>query len=137
MVIRVAFVLLVVALSQVSTAEITGVPYFGQLTEFGCGDASMEMVMGYWGVQTSQLQLGNLMRTAYSTGTLSLDMHRAPRASFLSLPMASLYAPVVPSIRLGLMSGWSDGGSAQSPQPWLALLQQLVVTNSHLILKFF
>jgi uncharacterized protein YvpB len=48
--------------------RILDVPYFRQVTDFSCGDASLQMLLSYWGVNVSQYSLMDVMRTTIEEG---------------------------------------------------------------------
>ena len=60
------------------------VPYHRQETNYACGDASLQMVMNYWGPVINQFEIMKAMRTTQAEGTLSLDMPRGASFSVLS-----------------------------------------------------
>jgi len=92
------------------------VPYHRQQTDFGCGDASLQMILDYYGVQANQFSLMDVMRsTAHEgkkiknilnnalaiwfkhltklniLGTLSLEIIRGAHFSALSSSMGRIY----------------------------------------------
>jgi hypothetical protein len=50
------------------TSHILNVPYFRQATDFACGDASLQMLLAYWGIDVSQYSLIDVMRTTIAEG---------------------------------------------------------------------
>ncbi len=60
-----------VALSAlVSAARVKNVPYHRQITEFSCGDASMEMLLHWTGMDVDQRAIIDALRTGPHAGTL-------------------------------------------------------------------
>ncbi|GAM16996.1 hypothetical protein SAMD00019534_001710, partial [Acytostelium subglobosum LB1] len=63
---------------------IDGVPYHRQETNYNCGDASLQMVLSYYGRNITQKQIVDVARTSKSVGTLSYDIARVAQFSILS-----------------------------------------------------
>jgi predicted double-glycine peptidase len=68
------FVVVVVVNSSLNSVggrektRILDVPYFRQVTDFSCGDASLQMLLSYWGVNVSQYSLMDVMRSTIEEG---------------------------------------------------------------------
>lgn len=62
-------VLYVDALSRPQKYRID-VPYHRQLTDFGCGDASLQMILDYYGVQANQFSIMDVMRSTMHEGKI-------------------------------------------------------------------
>ena len=62
---------------------ISGVPYYRQETVFQCGDATMQMILGYWNVQASQMQISNVMRSNFDQVTHFSPFIRSVHAKVL------------------------------------------------------
>eukprot|EP01114_Cavostelium_apophysatum_P012824 TRINITY_DN2965_c0_g1_i1.p1 TRINITY_DN2965_c0_g1~~TRINITY_DN2965_c0_g1_i1.p1 ORF type:complete len:384 (-),score=45.27 TRINITY_DN2965_c0_g1_i1:7-1158(-) len=105
------------------------VPYHMQITDYGCGDASMQMVLNYWEPEIDQLSIADVMRTSTAEGTLSVDMVRGAHFSSMSssvgidFPNVSLSAGY-PSLPLGLAAFWRD-----SDEFWLDDLKFLIAND--------
>lgn len=120
--------LVVVGVARPKQHRVANVPYWRQNTEFGCGDAAVQMALGRWGVEAAQERIANVMRTTTSEGTLSLDVARAAWFSPLSFPMGNVF-PSLPASSgwgraLGLLSGWRDDAAC-----WTAPLLDLVALD--------
>jgi hypothetical protein len=95
-------------------------PWFQQVTDYCCGEASMAMVFSYWtpAAPVSQLWAIDVARSSPEVGTLTLDIVRAGRFSALSAaPCAIVPNPPqsgYPGRPLGLAAGWRA-----DDQPWL------------------
>jgi len=64
--------------------QIQNIPYHRQVTEYNCGDASLEMVFGYLNREIDQYQLDDVARTSDTDGTSSYDIVRAFQFSVMS-----------------------------------------------------
>ncbi|EFA84225.1 hypothetical protein PPL_03302 [Heterostelium album PN500] len=63
---------------------IKTVPYHRQVTDYNCGDASLQMVFGYYGQDINQEQIDDVARTSKHEGTSSYDIVRTAQFSILS-----------------------------------------------------
>jgi hypothetical protein len=108
------------------TSRILNVPYFRQVTDFACGDASLQMLLAYWGVNVSQYTLMDVMRSTIAEGTSSFDLVRASHFSSLSSSTGRIYPDFAvkagyPGHPIGLASFWHD-----STKPWLNHLKDWI-----------
>ncbi|KYQ89582.1 hypothetical protein DLAC_09538 [Tieghemostelium lacteum] len=81
------FTLLVIIQCSYGTPSeylIQGVPYQRQVTKYNCGDASLQMVFGYYNRSVNQKEIDDVARTTTKEGTLSYDIVRAAQFSILS-----------------------------------------------------
>ncbi|KAF2073831.1 hypothetical protein CYY_004858 [Polysphondylium violaceum] len=80
--------IVVIAINAIPTAyQIQGIPYHRQVTEYNCGDASMEMVFGHLNREIDQYQLDDIARTSDTDGTSSYDIVRSFQFSVMSSSM--------------------------------------------------
>eukprot|EP01102_Stenamoeba_stenopodia_P007758 TRINITY_DN2186_c0_g1_i1.p1 TRINITY_DN2186_c0_g1~~TRINITY_DN2186_c0_g1_i1.p1 ORF type:complete len:375 (+),score=85.70 TRINITY_DN2186_c0_g1_i1:52-1125(+) len=108
---------------------IPNVPYFRQLTDFTCGDASLEMVLSYYGPEVDQFSIIDAARTTSDEGTLSYDVTRVGHFSALSSAVGDLYPEVAP---IHGFPGHPLGYAAfdyDSQTPWLDQVKALVASN--------
>jgi len=113
---------------------IQTVPYHFQITDYGCGDASLEMVLNYFGPDINQLSIADVMRTSEEFGTLSVDIVRGGHFS----PISSSVGIQFPNVSLsngylntsfGLSSFWRD-----SDEFWLDSLKVLIANDVPVII---
>eukprot|EP01132_Coremiostelium_polycephalum_P005886 gene5886-7328_t len=69
---------------------IQGVPYHRQETKYNCGDASLQMVFGYYGIDVNQLEIDNVARTSKKEGTSTYDIIRAAQFSSMSVAQGNV-----------------------------------------------
>jgi hypothetical protein len=104
------------------------VPYHRQQTDFGCGDASLQMILDYYGVQVNQFSVMDVMRSTTHEGTLSLEIIRGAHFSALSSSMGRLYPDFklrngYPNQPIGLAAFWKDNYN------WLNEVKDLIAQN--------
>lgn len=99
--------------------RIETVPYHRQINDYTCGDASLQMVLEYYGTKVRQEQLISVARTTSEQGTLSTDILRAFHFSstsqsmmFPTLPHSSIMLAGYPFFPIGLLALQHD-----APQP--------------------
>jgi len=107
---------------------IQTVPYHAQVTDYSCGDGSLEMVLNYYGADVNQYSIMDVMRTSENNGTLSLDIvrgaHFSPMSSSVGIqwPQNELTSGY-PGHPIGLAAFWYD-----STESWLDFVK-LIVAN--------
>ncbi len=133
------------------------VPYHRQITDFCCGDASLQMVLQYWDptvrysifgevvkisfpiskvsliskANISQNDIMNVMRTSEQQGTLSVDIVRGAQFSVLSSAVGILYQNIT------VVNGYPGkplGLAAfwhDSTAPWIQNLKVISILDSH------
>ena len=102
---------------------IQGVPYYQQLQAHGCGAASLQMVLDYWGPYIDQKEVYNAART--NKGTAVPDIARAAQFSSLSMPAGNFYPGAVGAGYTGRSLGYA-GFFYASTGPWLDQLKAVV-----------
>jgi len=108
---------------------INKVPYHYQVTDYGCGDASTQMVLQYLGTYVDQLTLTNVLRTSWWEGTLSTDIVRGGHFSIMSSAVGSQFENIsvpsgYPGYPLGYAGYWKD-----DTQDWLETIKILISSN--------
>ncbi|KAG2370741.1 hypothetical protein C9374_014264 [Naegleria lovaniensis] len=95
---------------------IQDIPYLHQITDYSCGDASLNMVLSYYYPQKiiDQRAIIDVARTSNHTGTLSLDVVRSARFSPLSSTPASQVYIQFPE--QAPTSGWFNSKFANKSQ---------------------
>lgn len=73
---------------------LKGVPQITQMDGWGCGAASMQMMMGYWGPRIDQRAVVNVIRST-GRGSSLMDAARAGQFSKLSFAAAAYNYPAV------------------------------------------
>ncbi|KAM9983872.1 hypothetical protein ACTFIY_000608 [Dictyostelium cf. discoideum] len=76
--------LVCITIAYPTSYYIPNVPYHRQETQYNCGDASLQMVLEYYGRKIDQLEIDDVARTSNKVGTSSYDIIRTPRFSVMS-----------------------------------------------------
>jgi len=112
----------------IPSSHFIQIPYHRQNTEYSCGDASLEMVLHYFGPDIKQETIVDVMRTT-DQGTLSLDMVRGAQFSIISSSIGKTFPSAsvnngYPQRSLGFGAFWYD-----SQQSWLNQLKQIIAND--------
>jgi len=113
-----------------SSHLIKNVPYHSQLTNWCCGDASLEMVLNYWGPDVDQLSIIDVARSASQEGTLTLDIIRTGKFSRLSSSIGTAFPNVTvtngfPGRPRGLAAFWYDSTTPWADQAFAIVAQDI------------
>ena len=122
----------------VSSSSMLSVPYHRQLTEYSCGDASMEMVLNYFGPDVDQRQIIDVARSTNASGTYVFDVVRALRFSRLSGPPPHVptfaFPDQLPSLGYATRAFGLRSAARRGDACWAADARAIVAAGSPLIL---
>ncbi len=116
-----------------ASVRIQGVPLFQQIDASGCGAASLQMVMAYYGPIIDQMQIYDAARTR---GTSLPDMARAAQFSNLSTTAGDRFKKGITTGYTGRSLGYA-GFYYASTTPWLDDLKEIVAQGYPVIVLVY